>query len=165
MKLYFKDNFFSSGKTEILGEQQEALGEIDLRSAFGSAMDIYDSQSALLYSGKFPMLSNKWQIFDATETEVGRVIYRLAFFSKRFEYEKYGRGSFEITSPAFSREYKVSNESGEMIASFDQVNGWFMADAYCLDNHSDVLDSYELIAVIMGMHQIQKRHRSAANGG
>jgi uncharacterized protein YxjI len=162
VKLYFKDNFFNSGITDILGEQQEDLGGIDLRSAFGSALDIYDPKGSLIYSGKFPLLSNKWEIFNGNEEEIGRVFHRLAFFSKRFEYEAYGRGSFEINSPAFSREYEVSDEAGNIVARFYQVNGWFTADAYCLENHSDLLNSYELIAVVMGMNEIQKRHRSAA---
>jgi uncharacterized protein YxjI len=161
LKLYFKDNFFNSGQTDILGEQQERLGEVDLRSAFGTSLDIFDWNGSQLFSGKFPLLSNKWRIFNANEEEIGMVCYRFAFFAKRFEYEAYGKGSFEITSPAFSREYEICNEAGSIIASFHQVNGWFSADAYCLENHSEALDSYELIAVIKGMHEIQKRHRSA----
>jgi uncharacterized protein YxjI len=162
VKLYFKDSFFNAGITDILGEQQEDMGGIDLRSAFGSAMDIYDPKGSLIYSGKFPILSNKWEIFNANEEEIGTVYHRMAFFSKRFEYETDGRGSFEITSPAFSREYEIADETGNIVASFHQVNGWFTPDAYCLENHSDILNSYEIIAVVMGMHEIQKRHRSAA---
>lgn len=163
MKLFFKDNFFNSGKTEILSEKQETLGEVDLRSAFGSGLDIYNANGELMFSGKFPLLSNKWYITNAKEDEVGRVSSRFAFFAKKFEYEAFGKGLFEIKSEAFSREYEIYDESGTSIASFHQVNGWFSADAYCLDNHTDQLDSYELVAVIMGMHEIQKRHRSAAN--
>jgi uncharacterized protein YxjI len=161
--LYFKDNFFNSGKTEILSGNQEVLGEIDLRSAFGSGLDIYDASGTLMFSGKFPLLSSKWIITNVSEEEVGRVRSRFAFFAKKFEYEAFGRGVFEIKSEAFSREFEVFDESGTIIASFQRVNGWFSVDAYCLDNRSDVLDSFELVAVIMGMHEIQKRHRSAAN--
>jgi len=38
MKLYVRDNFFNSGKTEILDERNHAVGVVDLRSAFGSAL-------------------------------------------------------------------------------------------------------------------------------
>jgi uncharacterized protein YxjI len=160
--MYFKDNLFNSGKTEILSENQEVLGEIDLRSAFGSGLDIYDASGSMMFSGKFPLFSSKWTIINVREEEVGQVRSRIAFFAKKFEYEAFGRGVFEIKSEIFSREYDVFDESGTLIASFQQVNGWFSADAYCLNNHSDILDSYELVAVIMGMHEIQKRHRSAA---
>jgi len=45
-------------------------------------------------------------------------------------------------------------------ASFQKVNGWFAASAYCLSNHSDEVDNYEWIAVILGMHEIQKRQHN-----
>ncbi|MEX2416026.1 MAG: hypothetical protein WD424_07765 [Paenibacillaceae bacterium] len=43
MKTYFKDNFFSAGKTDIWNEQLESLGYLDLRGAFGSALEVYDA--------------------------------------------------------------------------------------------------------------------------
>jgi uncharacterized protein YxjI len=155
--LYFKDNFFNSGKTEILSISQEVLGEVDLRGVFGSGLDIYDANGSLMFSGKFPLLSNKWTISNVRDEEVGRVRTRFAFFAKRFEYEAYDRGIFEIKSEIFSSHYEMFDESGTLVASFQRVSGWFSADAYCLENHSDILDSYELVAVVMGMHEIQKR--------
>jgi uncharacterized protein YxjI len=124
-------------------------------------LDIYDTNGSLLYMGKFPLLSGKWTISNVREEEIGRVRSRFAFFAKKFEYEAFDKGIFEIKSEAFSREYEICDESGALVASFQQVNGWFTGDAYCLENYSDVLDSYELIAVILGMHMIQKRRRSS----
>lgn len=49
----------------------------------------------------------------------------------------------------------MSDES-RIVAYFKQVNGWFASDAYVLNNQSDYLDTYELVAVIMGMNEIQK---------
>jgi hypothetical protein len=78
-------------------------------------------------------------------------------FSKKFTYETEGRGSYDITSPAFSKEYEVSDSSGSLVANFEKVNRWLSSGAFTLRNQSADLDSYELVAVIMGMHAIQKR--------
>jgi hypothetical protein len=56
MKLYFKDNFFSSGKTVIWNERQDSLGEVDLRSAFGSSIDVYDAIGSLKFCRKGQIL-------------------------------------------------------------------------------------------------------------
>ncbi|AIQ14604.1 hypothetical protein [Paenibacillus durus] len=164
MELYFRDNFFNAGVTEILNEQEESIGQIDLKSAFGSAIDVYGHNGQLLYKGSFPLFSGKWEVTDASGGQVGVLRSRFALFTKKFTYETEGRGSYEVTSPAFSREYEVSDES-KIVAYFKQVNGWFASGAYVLNNQSDHLDTYELVAVIMGMHEIQKRHRDAANSG
>ncbi|AKG34757.1 hypothetical protein [Paenibacillus durus] len=162
MNLYFRDNFFNAGVTEILNEQEENVGHIDLKSAFGSAIDVYGQNGQLLCKGHFPFFSNKWEVTGQGGELLGALRSRFALFTKKFSYETEGRGSYEITSPAFSREYEISDES-EIIASFRQVNGWFSSGAYLLNNQCDHLDTYELVAVIMGMHAIQKRHRDAAN--
>lgn len=161
MKLYFRDNFFSSGETEILNEKNEPVGRIDLKSAFGSSIDVYGQRGNLLCSGSFPFFSNKWEVMRSDGESLGVLRYRLSFFNKKYTYESYKHGSFEITSPAFSREYEITKESGRQVAHFSLVSGWFSSGAYLLDNQSEVLDSYELTAVIMGMNAIQKRHRSS----
>ncbi|NOU98855.1 hypothetical protein [Paenibacillus planticolens] len=163
MKLYFRDNFFNAGVTEILNEQEEEIGHLDLKSAFGSAIDVYGPKSELLCKGGFPFFSNRWEVTGANGEELGVLRSRFAFFTKKFTYETERRGSFEIISPAFSKEYEVTDDSGALVAHFEQVNGWFSSGAFRLSNHSQDLDSYELAAVIMGMHAIQKRQRSAAN--
>ncbi|BCG61133.1 hypothetical protein [Paenibacillus sp. URB8-2] len=155
MELYFRDNFFNAGLTEILNEQGESIGQIDLKSAFGSAIDVYGDNGELLYKGRFPFFSGKWEVTDADGGQLGVLRSRFAWFTKKFTYETEGRGSYDITSPAFSKEYEVSDES-RIVAYFKQVNGWFASDAYVLNNQSDYLDTYELVAVIMGMNEIQK---------
>ncbi|MEW9701437.1 hypothetical protein [Paenibacillus sp. SI8] len=160
MRLYFRDHFFNAGQTDILNESNERVGEVDLRSAFGSALDVFDRNGSHLYGGKFPMLSNKWIVTGPDGEECGQLRYRTSFLSKRFEYDAYRRGVFEITSPAFSREYEICDEQENVTASFEKVSGWFAASAYCLENRTSRLDSYEWIAVILGMHEIQKRQRS-----
>lgn len=49
MKLNVRHHFFNSGKTEILDERNHAVGAVDLRSAFGSALGVYGLQGRLLY--------------------------------------------------------------------------------------------------------------------
>lgn len=161
--LYFRDNFFNAGRTEILNENRERVGEVDLRSAFGSALDVFGTSGEPLYGGKFRMLSNKWIVRLANGEECGVLRYRLSFFSKRYEYERYGSGTYEITSPAFSREYEIRNELGEVSASFERVNGWFESSAYRLTANSAEVDAYEWVAVVLGMHEIRKRHRQASS--
>lgn len=161
MQLYVRDNFFNSGVTEIMDDSQKIVGSLDLKSTFGSSLSVYDAEEKLVYSGKFPFFSRKWIVTDGNGDEVGVLCQRMAFFSKRYEYEAYGKGVFVITSPAFSKEYEVCSETGEPAAQFDKINSWFSSDAYRLNNHSDILDSYELIAVIMGMHAIQKMNQNS----
>lgn len=164
MKLIFRDNFFNSGQTEIMNENQETVGHLDLKGLLGSSLDVFDAGGTRLYAAKFSMLSNKWRISDSTEKEIGVLRSRIAFFSKRYEYEALGRGTFEITSPAFSREYEVLDANGARVAFFSKVSGWFESGAYCLEAEEgkSALDPYELVAVIMGMHEIQKRHRNSS---
>ncbi|MFD0693947.1 hypothetical protein ACFQZT_07570 [Paenibacillus sp. GCM10027628] len=157
MQLYFRDNFFNAGQTDILNEKNERVGEVDLRSAFGSALDVFDRTGNQVYGGKFAMLSNKWIVTGPSGDECGILRHRMSFMSKRYEYDAFGRGIYEIESEAFSREYEISDESGSVTASFEKVNGWFSASAYCLTNQTNEIDSYEWIAVILGMHEIQKR--------
>jgi hypothetical protein len=159
MRLVFRDNFFNSGRTEILDEEGKPAGELDLKSAFGSATDVYDARGGLVCSGKFAFFSNRWVISAPTGDELGVLRHRMSFASKRYEYDARRRGIFEITSPAFSREYEIRNEAGEPVANFDKVDGWFETGAFALDNRCIKLSNHELVAVIMGMHEIMKRHQ------
>ncbi|SFS62988.1 hypothetical protein [Paenibacillus sp. BC26] len=163
MNLYFRDNFFNSGVTEILNEQEENVGHLDLKSAFGSSIEVYGLNSQLQCAGGFPFLSGKWEVSNASGEQIGILKSRFTFFAKKFTYETEGRGSYEILSPAFSKEYEITDESGSLVARFEQVNGWFSSGAFRLNNDSEYLDSYELVAVIMGMHTIQKRQRAASS--
>lgn len=43
MHLYFKDNFFSSGITDIMDREGRVIGSLDLKSAFGSSLDVYNA--------------------------------------------------------------------------------------------------------------------------
>lgn len=159
--LYFKDNFFSAGRTEIYNEEKEIVGELDLRSAFSSGIDVLDSKGELIISGKFPMLGIKWRVYDSQENELGSLGSKFSLFSKKFEYEANGRGVFTITSEAFSNEYEVL-EGDISVASFEKISGFFASPAYQLKNDTDILSNEELIAVVMGVNAIQKRQRSNA---
>ncbi|WP_308635812.1 LURP-one-related/scramblase family protein [Paenibacillus silvisoli] len=163
MNLYFRDNFFNAGTTEILNEQQEQVGHLDLKSSFGSAIEVYGQDARLLFSGSFPFFSGRWEISGANGEQLGVLKSRFAFFKKKFTYETEGRGSYEILSPAFSKEYEIFDESGGLAARFEKINRWFASGAFVLNNHSSQLDTYELVAVIMGMHAIQKRQQASSS--
>ncbi|NOU86034.1 hypothetical protein GC102_09630 [Paenibacillus sp. LMG 31460] len=120
MNLYFRDNFFNSGITEILDEQEENVGHLDLKSPFGSAIEVYGQNGQLLCKGSFPIFSSKWEITGADGGQLGVLRSRIAFFTKKFTYETEGRGNYEIISPVFSKEYEISDESGAHVARFEQ---------------------------------------------
>jgi hypothetical protein len=162
MKWYFQDNFFSAGRTDIVDTQENMVGVLDLKTAFNSSVDVYDASGALKCSGAFPFFSNKWKVAGPSGEERGVLRARLAFFAKKFEYSRTQGDLYDITSPVFSRRYEIHDEAGTLVASFEQVSGWVWPSAFCLENFSNHLDSYELVAVIMGMHSIQKRQRAAA---
>lgn len=161
LELYFRDNFFNAGYTEIVDADQKPAGSLDLKSAFGSSLDVNGAHGERVCSGKFRLFSNKWEISDHDDRILGVLRHRLSFLSKKFEYETDSRGAYEIFSPAFSKEYTITDESGRAVAHFAKINGWFESGAFCLRNESESLDIYELIAVIMGVHETNKRESNA----
>lgn len=162
MGIYFKDNFFSAGMTDIMNEAGDILGHVDLKSAFGSSLDVYDQAGMRVCVGKFRFFSNKWEVSDANEYELGVLRMRMSFFTKKFEYDAGERGIYEITSPSFSKEYEVQGEDGRIIASFRQTSNWLQSGAFYLENGSDRLGDWELIAVVMGVHAIRKRANNSS---
>jgi hypothetical protein len=163
MELYFKDKFFSSGISDIMNGAGETVGTIDLKSAFSQSLDIYGQSGEKLYSGRFPFFSGKWHITGPDEQAYGVLRVRMSFFSKRYEYDAGERGVYEITSPAFSKEYDIMGSDGQTVATFARISGWLESGAFCLNNHSSLLESYELVAVVMGVHAIQKQQSAANN--
>lgn len=162
MHLYFKDNFFSSGITDIMDRDGSVIGSLDLKSAFGSSLDVYNASGDPVCSGSFRFFSNKWHIASGSGEELGVLRMRMSFFTKKFEYNAGSRGVYEITSPAFSNEYEITDDAGRGIAHFSRISGWLQAGAYLLQNESNVLGDWELVTVVMGIHQIRKRNNSAA---
>jgi len=167
MTLYFKDNFFSAGRTEIFNSSKEKVGELDLKSAFSSGVDVLDQDGNLVVSGKFPFFSNKWRITDKFEQEIGVLKQKLTFLAKKYEYDAYGRGIYLIESEPFSHTYEIFDEHSNQIARFEKVSAFFESRAYQLSSTTDTVSSEELIAVVMGINAIQKRRSNAAagNGG
>ncbi|MFK0522645.1 hypothetical protein ACINKY_10615 [Paenibacillus illinoisensis] len=161
MELYFRDNFFNAGYTEIMDDNQEQAGHLDLKSLFGSSLDVFGT-AGLICSGRFGMLSNRWDVTSADGRHLGVLRARMSFFSKRYEYDAGPRGIYEVSAPAFSQEYDVTGMGGRTVASFRRTSGWFSSGAFVLSNESEQLDTYELIAVVMGVHAINKRRNSAA---
>ncbi|MDQ6419641.1 hypothetical protein RB620_09380 [Paenibacillus sp. LHD-117] len=162
MELYFSDRFFSAGTTDIMNEEGASVGTMDLESMLSASLSVYNSENALRFSGKFRVFSGKWEVLDGSGFEIGVLRARMSFFSKRYEYDAGSRGIYQIESPAFSNEYVILDENEAEIATFQKVSGWFEAGAFRLTNQSTLLDSYELIAVVMGVHSIQKAASNAA---
>lgn len=105
--IYFTDNFFSAGATEIFNGDQEKIGSLDLKSAFASSVDILDGEVDIVVKGCSPFLSRGWIVKDQNEQGIGKLKQRLAFFSKKFVYHSYHHGEYEIKSEAFSKEYDI----------------------------------------------------------
>jgi uncharacterized protein YxjI len=163
MELYFKDNFFSAGNTQILDAAGTSVGTIDLQSMFTATLTIYGEDAAFRFKGKFRSFSRKWEVTDANHSTIGVLRSRFTLFSKRYEYDAGGRGVYEIESPAFSYSYSILDANEKEVASFEKTSSWLQSGAFCLRNYSSDLDSYELIAVVMGVQSIQKAARNAAN--
>jgi uncharacterized protein YxjI len=158
--LYFKDNFFSTGKTDIFNSSKEKVGELDLKSTFTSSVDVLDNDGNLVVSGKFSSFSNKWRLFDPSNQEIGVLKQKFTFFSKNYEYDAFDRGVYQIDSELFSYLYDISDEQSNQIAKFEKVSGIFSSPAYQLKNFTKKLSNEELIAVVMGVNAIQKRNNS-----
>jgi len=162
MGLIFRDNFFSAGITEIQNEAGAPAGRLDLKSAFSSSVEVYDGSGGLVCTGRFPFFSRKWIVSSPGDVELGNLRSRISLGSKRFEYDALHRGIYEIRSPLFSREYEIFDESGASVAHFEKISGFFSSGAFQLTNTAMKLNDYELAAVIMGVHSIQKRDSAAS---
>jgi hypothetical protein len=167
--LYFKDNFFSSGRTEIFNSLKEVVGVLDLKSAFSSSIDVLNNDGKKNVSGKFAFFSNKWRIFDSAEQEIGILKQKFTFLAKKYEYNAYERGLYLIEAEPFSRQYEIFDEQSNQMAKFEKVSGFFASPAYKLTNFNEQVSSEELIALVMGVNAIQKRRKSnnaaAGNAG
>lgn len=161
--IYFSDNLFSSGITSIYSDNKEEIGKLDLKSAFTSSLIILDLDGNQICEGKFKTFSNKWVISE-NEKVIGELKQRFTFLKKSFSYTSNESGLVSIESEAFSKEYHLYH-SGEEIANFRKVNGFFQSSSFQLINHSELFTNAELIAVVMGVHMINKRNNTAANSG
>lgn len=163
MELYFRDNFFSAGNTQILDAAGGSAGTIDLQSMFTATLTIYGADAVVRFKGKFRSFSRKWEVTGANYATIGVLRSRFTLFSKRYEYDAGERGIYQIESPAFSYSYTILDSNEKEVASFEKTSNWLQSGAFCLRNQSSVLDSYELIAVVMGVQSIQKAASNAAN--
>lgn len=161
--VYFSDQFFSAGKTDIYNELKEKVGELDLKSTFTSSINVENETGKILIEGSFPFLSNKWVVKESNGNELGAVKVMISFFNKRYRYHTKTE-TYDIESPAFSKEYSIYDGNKTEVATFKKVSGFFQTAAFELRNESRSLLTEELIAVVMGVNAIEKRMRSNAGG-
>lgn len=162
--IYFQDNFFSSGLTEIRNQDFIKLGLLDLKTAFSRKVSLLDLDRQEVMRGMFVhFFSRKWKVIDAAGIEQGIVQQKLFSFTKTFAYYKPNGAHFRIESPIFSREYNIYDHNEELVAQFHRVSSFFSVPAFKLDNHSNELSTEELIIVIMGVNAIQKNNNAAAS--
>ncbi|MRX74340.1 hypothetical protein GJU40_19665 [Bacillus lacus] len=166
-RVYFSENFFSAGKTDIYDVNKEKIGELDLRSMFTSSVDVVNHDGEVVVSGRFPFLSNKWKVYDELGAELGTLREKFTLLSKNYEYHAYERGYYTIDSELFSRQYRIEHDSSD-IGEFKLVSSFFSSPVFELKRRSNELSTSEMVAVVMGVHAIQKRKRqgnaSAAGG-
>ncbi|MEC5423894.1 hypothetical protein QGM71_10370 [Virgibacillus sp. C22-A2] len=164
--VYIADNFFSAGKTVIKDQNNQNVGFLDLRSAFSSAVSLYDLEESLLASGQFKTFSNQWIVSDKNEDLLGTLKTSWFSFSKKYTYTTSHRGIYTISSPAFSRDFSISDEKSDEVATFKRTNHFFSSRAYEVNNFAGQMTTEELIVVVMGVNALEKRKQgAAANGG
>lgn len=132
--IYFRDNFFSSGITEIYNGKKERIGSLDLKSAFSSSVDVVNKDGVIVVKGHFPFFSRKWVISDEENREIGYLRQRFSFLAKKYEYVSENKGVFTIESEAFSREYRIVDDKEVTVAEFKRVSGFFESPVYRLVN-------------------------------
>lgn len=161
-ELYFKDNFFNSGITTIMDVSGQYAGELDLQGAFSSSLTVYGPDRERLFHGRFPFLSSKWEVSNGKGDVLGKLRNKMSIRSKKYEYNAGSRGTFTITSPLFSKAYTIEDDNGNSVAHFQKVNGWLQSRAYRLVNEDSRLNDYELITVVMGVYELEKRDNDAS---
>ncbi|MFK3958572.1 hypothetical protein [Guptibacillus hwajinpoensis] len=159
-QLFFSDNFFSAGRTDIYNSDHETVGALNLRSAFSSKVEIEDVNGDVTMEGAFTFFANKWIVRRKNGDELGYVKMSFTFLSKKFHYFKDGK-KFTITSPAFSKEYSITDDSNHEVATFQRTNSYFESANYELKNMSSNLLAEELISIIMGVNAFQKNVSAA----
>jgi len=160
--VYFTDQFFSSGRTDIFNESQQKIGSINLRSSFTSSVSVENELGESIVEGSFLPLSNRWVVKHSYGDELGKVKMAFTLFSKSYHYTNHSSNRFKIEAPAFSKEYMIMDENKKVVAMFQKVSGVFQAAAYELRNDSEILSTEELIAVVMGVNAIERRRRSSS---
>lgn len=162
-RIYFSNKFFSSGRTEIVNEHQEKIGSHNLKSVFSPKVEVENKQRKVV-AGSFTFLSNKWVVLNGGGDQLGVVKTSFSFFSKQYKYFTRGK-VIEIESPAFSKEYRMVDETGIEVVTFQKVNALFQTTAFELHNSSDDVQTEELIAVIIGVNAFEKTAAAAGEGG
>lgn len=160
--LYFSDNFFSTGKKDIFTKDKEIVGELNMKSAFTSTIDILDIKGNHLINGKFPLFSNRWTITNQKQEELGFLRSRFSFFAKKYEYTAQDRGIYKIETEVMFNKYEIVDQTGSRIGQFSIIKNFFMAPAYELIQFKEDLEINEMIAIITGINAIQKRSHSAS---
>ncbi|REK71272.1 hypothetical protein [Paenibacillus paeoniae] len=163
MELYFNDQFFSTGQTDIMDKEGMPAGMLDLESMWTSSVSVFAQNASLRCTGQFRFMGNTWEVSDAAGEERGTLRARFSLFSKRYEYDAGYRGIYMIESPAFSQDYAILDRNERTVATFQKISSWLQPGAFRLQNNASELDSYELVAVIMGVHSIQKRTNNNHN--
>lgn len=161
--LYFNENFFSAGITDIYNEEKEKVGSLDLKGMFSSGVDVLDLHGNIVASGKFPFLSSKWKITNQDTEEIGSLKGKFSLFSKKYEYEAYGRNTYYIKSEAFSKLYEIFIDETTIVCKFEKISGFFSSPAFRLQIFTDELSPEELITIVMGVNAIQSRNKSSAS--
>ncbi|SDI18051.1 hypothetical protein [Alteribacillus bidgolensis] len=160
-EIYFSDNFFSAGITDIFDKNEYKIGQLDLKSAFTSSVDVIDPSGSIRLHAAFPLFSRRWVLKNKEDERIGDLSSTFSFFAKRFKYDAVGRGVYRVESEAFSHEFTMTEERGNnKIAVFEKISGFMGAPAYKLVNYSEVLSNDELIAVVMGVRMILKKRRN-----
>ena len=158
--LYFSNTFFSTGQTDILNEAKEKVGVLDLKSAFTSGVDVLDEKGNVLISGKFPFMRSKWFVTDHSGREIGILKGKFALLVKKYEYAAHNRGVYLIDSEPFSRSYSIY-EHENLVGTFKKINGMFSTTKYQLRTSNNKISNFEWVAVVMGLHAIEQRKKSA----
>ncbi|WP_077615352.1 hypothetical protein [Caenibacillus caldisaponilyticus] len=69
--LYFSDNFFSAGLTDIYNEKQEIVGQLNLKSIFSSSLEVLNESHEPVVTGRFSFFTNRWIVEDGHGRELG----------------------------------------------------------------------------------------------
>lgn len=152
MELFFKDNFLSTGVTEIVDEGGTEIGRLDLKSVFSPSVDVYGRSGELFYAGKLETvnLRRRWMVYEANGEEAGELRSKFSLAGRIFEYDAGRRGLYGIHAPFSLKEFYIT-ENDEEIASFANTNKWFSPHAYVLRAPFPRIEPYEWVAVVMGI--------------
>ncbi|MBO8173032.1 MAG: hypothetical protein H0Z33_14220 [Bacillaceae bacterium] len=162
--LYLDENFFTTGRTDIMNDQQEKVGYIHIKSVLSPIVEVYDHRDRLQLYGSFGLLSNRWVVCDTSRQVLGKLRNRYFWQPGKFRYRYrnlQNKKNYYIQPPETAMACRILDEQGETAAYFGENSHIFSKKVYEVHIYDADLRICELLIVLTGACMTQKQEKSS----